>query len=79
VHPAAATAKAIARHELHAKSRHRSIIAEALDPAPRARGAPSSGGQDLKGDVAEVIAVHGPISDADQANLQQYLTTKYGL
>ncbi len=36
-------------------------------------------GQDLEGDIAEVIGVQGSVSDADLASLQEYLRSKYGL
>jgi hypothetical protein len=39
----------------------------------------TQGGQDLEGDIAEVIGVQGSVSDADLASLQEYLRSKYGL
>jgi hypothetical protein len=35
--------------------------------------------QALKGDIAEVVAVHGAITTADLMQLESYLRTKYGL
>jgi hypothetical protein len=39
----------------------------------------TQGGQNLNGDIAEVIAIEGPVSAGDLANLQAYLISKYGL
>jgi len=36
-------------------------------------------GQNLTGDIAEVIAIQGTVSDANLQNLQNYLMGKYGL
>jgi hypothetical protein len=35
--------------------------------------------QDLVGDIAEVIAISGPVAPSDLENLQSYLMSKYGL
>ncbi len=35
--------------------------------------------QDVRGDIAEVIAIKGSIADADLASLEAYLKAKYGL
>ncbi len=48
-------------------------------PGYIARIGGTQGGQDLQGDIAEVIAVQGPLSDQDLQELQTYLMTKYGL
>jgi hypothetical protein len=40
---------------------------------------PNSGFQALKGDIAEIVAIKGPITDADLGKLEGYLMTKYGL
>jgi len=37
------------------------------------------GFQSLKGAIAEIVAIKGPITDADLATLESYLMTKYGL
>jgi len=39
----------------------------------------TQGGQDLVGDIAEVIAVQGTVSATELADLQAYLMNKYGL
>ncbi len=36
-------------------------------------------GQDMTGDIAEVIGIQGAVSDDDLAKLEAYLKTKYGL
>jgi hypothetical protein len=43
----------------------------------RIGGTPAN--QDIKGDIAEVIAVQGSLSDEDIQQLESYLKTKYGL
>ena len=40
---------------------------------------PLSGFQAFKGDIAEIVAVKGPISDAELASLEAYLMSRYGL
>jgi hypothetical protein len=40
---------------------------------------PLSGFQAFKGDIAEIVAVKGTISDAELADLEAYLMDKYGL
>lgn len=35
--------------------------------------------QDVRGDIAEVIAIKGTVDDADLASLEAYLKSKYGL
>jgi hypothetical protein len=35
--------------------------------------------QQLHGDVAEIVAVHGTLAPADLASLEQYLMTRYGI
>jgi hypothetical protein len=40
---------------------------------------PLSGFQAFKGDIAEVVAVKGTVSDAELANLEAYLMNKYAL
>jgi hypothetical protein len=40
---------------------------------------PSSGFQAYKGDIAEIVAVKGTVSDAELASLEAYLMDKYGL
>jgi hypothetical protein len=40
-------------------------------------GTPS--GQNLVGDIAEIVVVKGPISDVDRSNAERYLMTKYAL
>jgi hypothetical protein len=42
-------------------------------------GGRPGGGQDLTGDIAEIIAVKGSLTDAELANLEKYLAQKYGL
>jgi hypothetical protein len=42
-------------------------------------GSPNIGQQALKGDIAEIIAVKGVLSDANLAKLESYLRTKYAL
>jgi hypothetical protein len=36
-------------------------------------------GQDMRGDIAEVIAIKGTVDDVDLASLEAYLKSKYGL
>jgi hypothetical protein len=40
---------------------------------------PASGFQAYKGDIAEIVAVKGTVSDAELASLEAYLTDKYGI
>ena len=40
---------------------------------------PLSGFQAFKGDIAEIVAVKGTISDAELASLEGYLIDRYGL
>ncbi len=35
--------------------------------------------QQLHGDVAEIVAVHGTLAPADLASLEQYLMTRYAI
>jgi hypothetical protein len=51
--------------------------ASAVGYPARIGGTPA--GQDIKGEIAEIIAVEGPLSDADIQQLESYLKTKYGL
>jgi hypothetical protein len=36
-------------------------------------------GQDLEGDIAELVAVHGPVPDTDRGRLEMYFRQRYGL
>jgi hypothetical protein len=35
--------------------------------------------QGLQGDIAELLALHGPLTDTEMGKLETYLKTKYGL
>jgi hypothetical protein len=40
---------------------------------------PSPGFQAFKGDIAEIVAVKGPVTDAELQSLESYLKSKYAL
>lgn len=51
----------------------------AFDAGPVIGGRASAGFQALEGDIAELIAIKGTLSDTEQANIEAFLKTRHGL